>query len=78
MMRAWEYIPGVPSGGHVTARGWWHPGPIDGCRKCPQIIIVQAADIDRCPLRSLSPEHYRADGNCRCQPRLVDSDDNGE
>lgn len=34
-MRAWPYMPGVPAAGHVTARGWWHPGRIEGCAKCP-------------------------------------------
>ena len=32
--RAWPVQPGVPAAGHVTARGYWHPGKIDGCRKC--------------------------------------------
>jgi hypothetical protein len=32
--RAWPVIPGVPSAGHVTAGGAWHPGAIDGCAKC--------------------------------------------
>jgi hypothetical protein len=35
-MTAWPYIPGVPAAGHVTSRGYWHPGPIDGCAKCPE------------------------------------------
>lgn len=34
-MRAWPVLPGAPAAGHVTARGWWHPGAIDGCVKCP-------------------------------------------
>lgn len=34
-MRVWPYIPGVPAAGHVTERGYWHPGRIDGCPKCP-------------------------------------------
>ena len=33
--KAWLAIPGVPAAGHVTARGYWHPGPIEGCDKCP-------------------------------------------
>src|SRR4051794_29934438 len=27
-MKAWPYRPGVPAAGHVTASGFWHPGPI--------------------------------------------------
>lgn len=35
-MRAWLVKPGVPAMGHIVARGgYWHPGPIAGCRKCP-------------------------------------------
>lgn len=32
--RAWLVMPGVPAMGHVTGRGYWHPGPIKGCAKC--------------------------------------------
>lgn len=35
MTRAWPSAPGVPAAGHVTASGFWHPGKIDGCPKCP-------------------------------------------
>jgi len=31
----WPYMPGVPAAGHVTARGFWHPGRPENCRKCP-------------------------------------------
>ena len=27
-------MPGVPIAGHVTAKGFWHSGRIDGCVKC--------------------------------------------
>lgn len=33
-MRAWPVHPGVTASGHVTSRGHWHPGGINGCRKC--------------------------------------------
>ncbi len=33
-MKAWPYIPGVPAAGHVTSKGYWHPGPVNGCQKC--------------------------------------------
>ena len=29
----WQ-IPGVPAAGHITAKGYWHPGRIEGCVKC--------------------------------------------
>lgn len=32
--RAWPVMPGVPAAGHVTAGGFWHPGPVEGCAKC--------------------------------------------
>lgn len=35
MSGPWPAIPGAPAAGHVTSHGWWHPGPIDGCPKCP-------------------------------------------
>jgi hypothetical protein len=31
---AFPLVPGVPAAGHVS-RGFWHPGPADGCPKCP-------------------------------------------
>lgn len=34
MGRAWPHVPGVPAAGHITSRGFWHPGGIPGCRKC--------------------------------------------
>lgn len=33
-MKAWPAVPGVPAAGHVTARGSWHPGRVEGCAKC--------------------------------------------
>jgi len=33
-MRAWPLQPGCDAMGHVTARGFWHPGPVEGCVKC--------------------------------------------
>lgn len=28
--------------------------------------VIRRSDIDRCPLRSLLPAHYRDDGTCLC------------
>ena len=33
---AWPVMAGVPAAGHFTAGGFWHPGPAEGCEKCPQ------------------------------------------
>lgn len=33
-MKAWPVYPGVPAAGHVTAKGFWHPGRVEGCVKC--------------------------------------------
>jgi hypothetical protein len=33
-MKAWPLRPGVPAAGHVTYKGYWHPGRIEGCVKC--------------------------------------------
>ena len=35
-MPAWPVTPGVPAAGHTSSSGFWHPGQIDGCVKCPQ------------------------------------------
>jgi hypothetical protein len=33
-MNARDFIPGVPSAGHLTPAGaFWHPGPAASCRK---------------------------------------------
>jgi hypothetical protein len=34
MSKAYPYMPGVPAAGHIY-NGFWHPGRIDGCPKCP-------------------------------------------
>lgn len=33
IVNAWDYIPGVPAAGHVTTRGYWHPGAAANCSK---------------------------------------------
>lgn len=30
--------------------------------------VISSADIDACPIRSLSPAHYHDDGSCKCPP----------
>lgn len=62
-------IPGVPAAGHVTSRGFWHPGRAEGCVKCepgPRVRVIRSTDVARCPKQSLAPSHYRDDGTCRC------------
>jgi hypothetical protein len=34
----------------------------------PRTFTVQASDLDRCPVRSWQPSHYRDDGSCACVP----------
>lgn len=29
-----DYGNGAEHAGHVTSKGYWHPGPINGCPKC--------------------------------------------
>jgi hypothetical protein len=33
-MNGYPVMPGVPSAGHVTRGGWWHPGREEICPKC--------------------------------------------
>lgn len=33
VVRPYQFIPGVPAGGHI-AGGFWHPGAIDNCPRC--------------------------------------------
>ena len=74
-MRAWDYMPGVPAAGHVTSRGFWHPGPAQGCQKCEPTRTPSRAQraaartlFDRADTcgdcgRSITKDHD-ADGNC--------------
>lgn len=32
--RWWDYKRGIPSMGHVTSGGQWHPGRGDTCPRC--------------------------------------------
>ena len=34
-----------------------------------KITIMRHSDIEQCPFRIMTPEHYRADGTCRCNER---------
>lgn len=29
-----DVMPGIPAAGHLTDRGYWHPGRGEGCVKC--------------------------------------------
>jgi hypothetical protein len=31
-----------------------------------EIHIIKRSDMARCPKHSMSPQHYRDDGTCRC------------
>lgn len=36
-MKSIDWIPGVPSVGHLTSNGYWHPGSCRNCNKQPCI-----------------------------------------
>jgi hypothetical protein len=63
-MTAWQYVPGVPAAGHITGSGYWHPGKIDGCAKCPAPECIQC----RRPIRDIRYDH-RLD--CRYQGKAL-------
>lgn len=33
----------------------------------PDIKVIRSSDIAACPVHSLSPAHYHANGTCRCR-----------
>jgi hypothetical protein len=37
----WPVTPGMPIAGHMTAKGFWHPGRSEGCQKCPERVAPQ-------------------------------------
>lgn len=46
-----DYIPGVPAAGHLSDRGFWHPGRARGCVKCVDPARCERAETTRdCPL----------------------------
>jgi len=53
---AWPVMPGVPAAGHYSG-GFWHPGAVGGCQKCPQewrcreAVTVVEYGADRGPRR---------------------------
>jgi hypothetical protein len=59
-VRAYPVQPGVPAAGHVSARGFWHPGRVDGCVKCDTRASIT------CPVCSMTSYHPRdiAEGYC--------------
>jgi len=58
-MSAWPVVPGVPATGHVTASGFWHPGAVDGCGKCPSRL-----DGERCEAAPRGWTHRVVGGRC--------------
>ena len=61
--RAWLVQPGVPAMGHIVARGgYWHPGPVEGCRKC------HAPDVAPTPLTpDKHGNRFAREGCDRCE-----------
>ena len=33
-------------------------------------FMIRMSDVNRCPIKSLSPAHYRDDGTCRCEEAI--------
>lgn len=31
-------------------------------------FVIKSSDIERCPIHSFAPSHYRDDGTCLCEP----------
>ena len=60
-MRGREYIPGVPAAGHIAGNGYWHPGALDGCPKCP--AAEASITCPRCGRTSYHPRDI-AEGYC--------------
>lgn len=44
-------MPGVPAAGHLSDRGYWHPGGTEGCPKCEPPARRRVGDAARrwCP-----------------------------
>jgi hypothetical protein len=61
-MSAYPYMPGVPAAGHISG-GFWHPGQIDGCAKCPHPPHAMVAEYQQVETGVL----YRVTG---CEPPL--------
>lgn len=42
--------------------------------RTPDTKVVMRSDIDRCPIHSLLPNHYRQDGSCKCTGEVTHHD----
>ena len=71
-MPAHPLDPGVPAAGHISSRGYWHPGRIDGCVKCPdqrlprvdpRYATPQFDTPNRCAYCGSKGEHLLGCGN---------------
>jgi len=68
------YNAPYPSGHHWTHSKWCSVSPnkkVEAKAKPPTAFTVTMAQIDACPLKSLAPAHYRADGSCGCRPAMI-------
>lgn len=53
---------------YVAVRGVGGAPPTDllTFRDAPRVFAVRVNGVEHCPIRSLSPGHYRGDGSCHC------------
>jgi hypothetical protein len=55
-MKPYPFMPGVPAAGHISSRGFWHPGSADNCHRCPGECDHQYCSRDA--VRTVKDEHY--------------------
>ena len=54
MTNLWLPMPGVPAMGHISPRGFWHPGSPEGCVKCEAASPEEAPGDDADPQPNLN------------------------
>ncbi len=45
-----------------------------GDTKAVRVLIITGSDIQRCPKKSMHPEHYQEGGSCLCSDREAAED----
>jgi hypothetical protein len=61
-----EQGEGFTSQGAAQAEADAHELAHNGPPVRPRVFVISSADIGRCPVRSILPDHYEDDGTCRC------------
>jgi predicted DNA-binding transcriptional regulator AlpA len=62
---SYPLVPGLPVAGHVTTRGFWHPGRADGCAKCEagDDLLGYAEISQRTGIGVATLRKYKSDGH---------------